>query len=387
MLVSLALTILCALALYALLERYSIPGILGFVAIGGLLGPFGVGFIHPKVLDFSSEFKMLALIIILLRAGLSLKVVDLKMQRRLIVSLSLFPFLLEVLVVAFLLCFFFNWAWELGLLVGMIIAPISPAVVIPYLLQLKDDKNFLNKKIPPVLIASASLDNIWALSLFGIVLSLAQSQSLSWNVFLELPLSVAGGVFVGGILGAGFIYFSNKIDIRDTKKIYIIVSLCVLIIEVGKLFPFSSYLAVMCFALVVLYKNEKLGHRLSIKFSKLWIIAELLLFVLIGAQINMTTFLNFEYWPFLVIGFGLFIRYATINVVLRREVLSLGEKRFMASAFLPKATIQAALGGIPLSLGIAGGEAILALSILSILLSVPLGVFLSRFEQKNLKNS
>lgn len=384
MLTSLAIIILVALLSYALFEKMKLPGILGFIFSGLMFGPHCLNFAHPQILEFTSEFKLLALIIILVRAGFSLKVQELKSNKDLVLNLSLLPLFIEALALALILHLVAGFSLIISLMTGLIVAPIAPAVVIPHMLRLKEDEHFPNKKIPNLLLASASLDNVWVLSLFGVLATLATQTEFTLKTFMIIPVSLINGILLGILIGFILINLFKKFSIRDTKKVFIILFLCVLIKEAANAIPLSSYLAIIGATLIILIKHEDLAHRLAQKFSKLWILAELLLFVLIGLNTDFGSLVALGPWVILLVLGGILVRYGTMILSLKNAPFTPDEKRYAASSFIPKATIQAALGGIPLSLGLPHGHFIMALSTLSILLSVPLGTMLCRFEYKKL---
>ena len=384
MLTSLALLILFAFLSYALFEKIKLPGILGFIFSGLVFGPNCLNLAHPQILEFTTEFKLLALIIILVRAGFSLNVQEIRNEKKVILNLSFFPLIAEAIVISLFLYFAFQFPFILSLITGLIIAPIAPAVVIPQMLRLKDAEAFKNKKLVNTLLASASLDNVWILSVFGVLVSIASQPNLSLNTLTPIPLSLVNGILLGAILGFLLTILFKKVHIRDTKKVFIILFLCVLVKELSIIVPLSSYLAIICASLILLIKLEAVAHRLAQKFAKLWILAELLLFVLIGLNTDIHSLVSLGPWAIALILVGLLIRYGAMMLVLKKEELSLEEKRYAAASFIPKATIQAVLGGIPLSLGLPYGSYILALSTLSIIISVPLGTLLSSFEYKNI---
>lgn len=385
MLSSLALIVLLAFFLYVLFEKLKLPGILGFILTGLALGPHATNLIHPKMIDFSSEFKQLALIIILVRAGLALQMNEIKNNKFQILSLSFIPLCLESLAIALMAHYLLGLDLLMSLLAGIIVSPVAPAVVIPHMLGLKENENFPNKKIPNILLASTSLDNVWALSLFGLLLAfITQGGGTDLKSFLSIPVSLVNGTLIGLLAGYFLVTFFKKFHIRDTKKVLIILFLCVLIKELSNLIPLASYISIVILSLFILHHYEILAHRLALKFAKIWILAELLLFVLIGANTDMATLQNLGPLAFLILGVGFLVRFSGMFLSLKKSTFTLREKAFAGTSFIPKATIQAALGGIPLSLSLPQGEMILALSTLSILISVPLGAILSSYQEKKL---
>jgi NhaP-type Na+/H+ or K+/H+ antiporter len=391
-----------------LFEKFKLPALLGMLAAGILLGKFTGGFflkvlpdgflrnvleyvfIRPEVLQISPELKKCALIVILIRAGLG---INKKILNKVGVHAGLLGFIPCLVEAGFIFAasiLFLGFSYIEAGIISFVIAAVSPAVVVPSMLGLKEKGFGSEKEIPTLVLAGSSLDDVFSITVFGIFINLAGTGvSLSGSgivmELLKIPLSILTGIAAGLILGFILIKIYIKYNTRDTKKaiVFFLISIIFYHIQDVKLFPISALLGVMTIGFVILEKNEEIAHKLSSKFAKIWVLAEVLLFVLIGAEVNISYVLKSGIAGLLIIAIGIGGRSMGVYFSLIKSGLNLKEKLFCVIAYIPKATVQAAIGGIALNLVIAGkinlaggiksGDIILAIAVLSIILTAPLG--------------
>lgn len=382
------ITILGLLANW-ILEKIKIPGILGMLIVGIIMGPHVLDYISPELMRVSADFREIALIIILLRAGLGLDWEALKKVRRSALKLSFIPAVLEGITIMILSMKVFNFSVIQGGILGFIIAAVSPAVVVPAMLQLKEEGVGEKKNIPTLILGGASLDDIVAITIFTSFLSLYGGENINFvGQLLKIPVSIITGIAVGYTVGFIFVRIFETYHIRDTKKVLMILGAAIILMGIEKsvssYIPFSALLGVMAIGFVILLKREVVAKRLSLKFSKIWILAEILLFVLIGAQVDIYVALNAGLIGILIITIGLILRSLGVHASLMGTNLNKKEKMFCTVAYTPKATVQAAIGAVPLSYGVAGGDLILAMAVLSIILTAPLGSMGIRYMKRYL---
>ena len=394
MLTSLCLVFLVGLAMSAICEKIKIPKIIGMLITGLVLGPYVLDCFDPKILGISKELRQMALVIILIKAGLSLNLKDLKVVGLPALLLSFVPATFEICAyVIFMPLFFYNGnyadGWLVGAITGCVLSAVSPAVVVPRMVKLMDEHYGTDKKIPQMILAGASLDDVFVIVLFTTFLGLASEGTFDALAFLDIPSSIILGILLGVIVGfiVNFLFeicykFKNKI--RNSVKVIVIlgVSFGLLFIE-DVLEPYvavSGLLAIMAMSMVVGMRSIKeVTLRLQAKFGKLWIAAELLLFVLVGAAVNIDAIKenpSIVGWSILMIFIALIFRsVGTFLCTLAARGLNWKERLFCIIAYLPKATVQAAIGSVPKDEGLPFGDLVLTTAVLGIIITAPLGAF------------
>lgn len=391
MLLNLAIVIIIALGFSVLFTRLKLPGLLGMIITGALLGPYSQqalsGYIEISSLSFlfisdtlitlSTELRTLALIVILIRAGLGIHKKSLQQIGVHAAKMSFIPGILEglsVMVVAHYLLAL--PLLEAGML-GFIIAAVSPAVIVPAMLHLKESGWGKKKAIPTLILAGASLDDVFAITIFGAFLGAATGSNTSLlQIGLSVPISIMVGIAIGALIGIALVWFFKKFHMRDTKKVLLFLVIAVFFhsLEQGvPSIPIASLIGIMTIGYIILNKYDLLANRLAAKFNKIWVLAEIILFVLIGAQVNILVAADAGTIGVVIIAIGLIARSAGVWLSLLGSNFNAKEKLFCTIAYSPKATVQAAIGAIPLSMGIPSGEIILALAVLSIFITAPLG--------------
>ncbi len=375
---SLSIIILLGLLANALFVKVKLPGLLGMLILGVIIGPHGLDIISPDVMNVSSDFRKIALIVILLRAGFGISREDLSKIGKPALKMSCIPGILEGFVVAYAAVVFLGFSFIQGGILGFIIAAVSPAVIVPQMLKFMENKVGTNKKIPTLILAGASIDDVFAITIFSTFLGLYGGENVNIGIkILEIPVSIIIGVIIGIVFGFIMIWLFKKYHIRDTKKALMILGAAILITAVENLLKskieIAGLLGVMAIGFIILEKMPEVGKRLAGKFNKIWLLAEILLFVLVGAQVDVGVAINAGLIGSIVILVGLIGRSIGVIISLLGTELNWKERFFCVIAYTPKATVQAAMGAIPLSMGVASGDVILAIAVLSILITAPLG--------------
>lgn len=388
MLLSISLIIIISLLLGKIFNLLKLPSILGMLLTGILMGPYLLNLIDNNVLNISTELRQIALIVILIRAGLSLNIKDLKKVGKPAILLSFLPATIEVIVITFLAPLFFDISYVTALIMGSIVAAVSPAVVVPKMISLIDKGYGQNKKIPQMILASASMDDVFVIVLFYSFLKLGQGGSFSFSTLINIPVSIVTGIGIGALVGFLLSLFFKKLHMRDTVKVLIIFALGFLFVTLentlGKIIAISGLIAVMSFGISLNNFYPILSKRLVIKFEKIWVIAEIMLFVLVGALVDVRVLFDLGLLTIVLVVISMIFRISGVYLSLIHTSLNNKEKLFTAVSYLPKATVQAAIGAIPLSLGIENGELILMVSVLAIIITAPIGAILMDKTYKTL---
>lgn len=388
MLFSLALILIIGFAFSGLLNRLRLPGLLGMLATGIILGPFALNLISSEILSVSSELRQIALIVILVRAGLSLHMDDLKKVGRPAILMCFIPATFELVATIILAPIILNVSYIEAAIMGAVLAAVSPAVIVPRMLKMMESGYGKEKNIPQLILAGASVDDVYVIVLFTTFMGMYQGSGFSPFSLVAVPVSIVTGLVVGILGGAMLTWLFKKIHMRDTIKILIILSIafCLVTMEtaIKPYVPMSGLLAVMALGTTILKKYALLARRLSGKFSKIWVGAEILLFVLVGAAVDIRFVAGASFIAVVLILSALVFRICGVYVSLLKTNLTREEKLFCAMAYLPKATVQAAIGSIPLTAGVAAGNTILTVAVLAILITAPMGAIAIDLSYKRL---
>ena len=392
MLLSLALIFLCGMILGKIFSLLKLPSLLGLIITGIILGPYCLNLLDNSILSISADLRELALIIILTRAGLNLDIEDLKKVGRPAVLMCFVPASFEIIGMVLIAPKLFDITLLEAALMGSVVAAVSPAVLVPKMLKLMEEKYGTNKSIPQLLMAGASVDDIFVIVLFASFTSLVKGGTVSALDFIKIPTSIIFGLLAGILIAFVLAKFFTRFHIRDSAKVVIILSISFILVTIensisklfGGIIGFSGLLAVMSTGAYLKSKKAELAKRLSLKYSKLWGAAEIMLFVLVGAAVNINYALNTGLTGIILIFGALIFRMLGVLVSLIKTKLNKKERIFSMIAYCPKATVQAAIGSIPLSLGFASGEIILTIAVLAILITAPLGAFGIEFFYKRL---
>lgn len=380
MLTSLSIIILLGLSLGKCFKLLKMPSLLGMLITGMILGPYALNLLDPSILAVSADLRQLALIVILTRAGLALDLKDLRKVGRPALLMCFVPATFEILGVILLGPPLLGLSLLDSAILGTVLGAVSPAVIVPRMLKLMGQGYGKEHSIPQLILAGASVDDVYVIVLFTAFTSLAKGGSISAVQFLEIPISILLGILTGVVIGLVLIWFFKKFHMRDTVKILIIISLSALLLEfqnfLAGTIPFSGLLAIMSIGITIYQRYQILAERLSNKYNKIWVGAEILLFVLVGATVDLNYALAAGVMSLVIVAAGLLFRVMGVFFSLTGTKLSANERIFAMMAYTPKATVQAAIGGIPLAMGLASGNQILTVAVLSILLTAPLGALL-----------
>lgn len=378
MALSLATIIVLGLLFSWIFEKFKLPGLLGMLILGITMGPYGLNYISQDILVISADLRKIALIIILLRAGLGLNKATLNKVGVPAIKMSCIPGIFEGLTIMIIARFLLGVSFVEAGILGFIIAAVSPAVIVPQMLDLINRRVGEEKGIPTLILAGASVDDVFAITLFTTFLGLYGGSNI--NLFKQLfniPLSIGLGILLGALLGLLMVFLFKKFSIRDTKKVLIILGVAIMFYSLETflegIIPIASLLGVMTIGFILLEKYPEVANRVSSKFNKIWVFAQLLLFVLVGAEVNIYVAIDSGLIGLLIIAIGLMARSVGVLLSVAGTNLNRKEKFFCVISYVPKATVQAAIGAVPLSMGVASGEVILAIAVLSILITAPLG--------------
>ncbi len=379
MLTSLSLIFLLGLLLGSIFNKLKLPSLLGMIFTGIILGPHVLNLLDDSIISISADLRQLALVIILTRAGLSLDITDLKKVGRPAILMCFVPACFEIVGVILIVPKLLGVTLLEAAIMGSVIAAVSPAVIVPRMIKIMEEGYGKEKSIPQLILAGASVDDIFVIVIFTALTGLASGESVSGFRLLEIPISILLGIIIGIICGALLIRFFKKIHMRDSIKIIILLSISFLLIEfehrLDGIIPISGLLAIMSMGIFMKQSYSILASRLSIKYNKLWVAAELLLFVLVGATVDISYALLMGVSAIIIVILALIIRMIGVFICMLKTNLNMKERFFCMIAYMPKATVQAAIGGIPLAMGLACGEKVLTVAVLAILITAPLGAF------------
>ena len=390
MLLSISLILILGMFMGWICRKMKLPALLGMLITGIILGPYGLNLLDGSILGISAELRKIALIIILTRAGLGLDLSGLKKIGRPAVLMCFVPASFELLGMILLAPKLMGLSVLESAVMGAVLAAVSPAVVVPRMVKLMDEGYGVKEGIPQLILAGASVDDVYVIVLFSTFVGMMQGEGASILKFVNIPVSIFFGIAIGLFLGVLLAYFFKKVHIRDTSKVLIILSISFLLVVIeDKLttaITFSSLIAVMFIGIGLQKKREAVAKRLSVKYGKLWVAAEVFLFVLVGATVNIEYLGKIGAKAFVVIIGALIFRMFGVFVCLLGTSLQRKERLFAMMAYTPKATVQAAIGGIPLALGLACGDTVLTVAVLAIVFTAPLGAFAIDLSYKKLLN-
>ena len=383
MLTSLALIFLAGLALASMCQKLKLPRIIGMLAAGILLGPYVLDLFDVSVLGISAELRQMALVIILVKAGLSLNIEDLKKVGRPAILMSFLPALFEILAFVLLAPFVLHISRIEAAIMGAVLGAVSPAVVVPRMVQLMEEGYGTNKSIPQMILAGASLDDVFVIVLFSSFVGMAQGNGAQIMEFVNIPISIVLGILLGAAAGYALAWFFEwnyirQSQIRNSIKVIIVLSVSFLLLAAESwlegIAAVSGLLAIMSMAMTLAMRsNPTVTDRLQKKFGTLWLAAEVILFVLVGAAVDIRYTLQAGVEAVLMIMIGLIFRCVGVWLCMLGTALNRKERLYCVIAYLPKATVQAAIGSVPLALGLPCGNIVLSVAVLSILITAPLG--------------
>ena len=378
MALSLAVIIILGLVANKIFAKFKLPGLLGMLILGIILGPYGFNIISEDLLNISSDLRKIALIVILLRAGFGIKRDTLNRVGKTALKISFIPVVLEGFSIMVFGSYILGISYiEAGIL-GFIIAAVSPAVIVPQMLSLISRRKGEDKGIPTIILAGASVDDVVAITIFTTLVGLYGSGNINiFKQFVTIPISIVLGIGLGISIANILIYLFRRQGMRATKKTLVVLSVAIILTALEdyliNIIPIASLLGVMTIGFIILEKAPYISEQLSSKFNKIWVFAEILLFVLVGAKVNIYVAVDAGLLGLIIIVIGLLARSLGVYISLLGTDLNFKEKLFCIISYIPKATVQAAIGAVPLAAGIPSGEIILALAVLAIMITAPIG--------------
>lgn len=391
MLISIAFMLMLGMFLGWVCRRLRLPGLMGMIFTGILLGPYAFNLIDVSILNISSELRRIALIIILMRAGLSLDLNDLKKVGRPAVLMCFLPACFEILGMVLLAPKLLGITVLDAAIMGAVVGAVSPAVIVPKMLKLIEDGYGTDKGIPQLILAGASVDDVFVIVMFTAFTGLAQGGTVSPLSFVRIPVSILTGSLIGLAAGWVLALYFKRVHMRDTVKVIILLCVAFILVTLEDMYsdivPFSALISVMGMGIALQKKREEAARRLSVKFNKVWVCAEILLFVLVGATVNLRYALSAGLGAVILIFGVLVFRMAGVFCCLAETKLNRKERVFCMIGYMPKATVQAAIGGMPLAMGLACGDIVLTVAVLAILITAPLGAFLIDLTYKRFLQS
>ena len=377
MLFSIACILLSGLLLGCLFFFFLLPSLLGMILVGIIMSPYALDLIDESILNISADLRQIALVIILTRAGLSLNLSDLKKVGRPAVLMCFLPACAELAGTVLLAPALLGVSLLDAAIMGSVIAAVSPAVIVPRMIRFIEEGYGTDKSIPQLILAGASVDDVFVIVIFTAFTSLASTGNIKASSFLQIPISIILGILAGMITGTLLVKFFRSFHMRDSIKLLIILSFSFLLIELQNrlegIIPLSGLLAIMSLGIIINQKYNVLSHRLSQKYNKLWVAAEIFLFVLVGATVDLKYAISAGISSIVLVLGALLFRMAGVLLSLISTPLNKKEKLFCMIAYTPKATVQAAIGAIPLAMGLPCGQIVLTVAVLSILITAPLG--------------
>lgn len=390
MLLSISLILILGMFMGWICQKIKLPSLLGMLITGIVLGPYVLNLLDDSILGISAELRKIALIIILTRAGLGLDLSGLKKIGRPAVLMCFVPASFELIGMILLAPKLMGLTVLEAAIMGAVLAAVSPAVVVPRMVKLMDEGYGVNEGIPQLILAGASVDDVYVIVLFSTFVGMMQGEGASIFKFVNIPISIFLGIAIGLLIGVLLAYFFKKMHIRDTSKVLIILSISFLLVvmedKLSTPITFSALIAIMFIGIGLQKKRETVAKRLSVKYGKLWVAAEVFLFVLVGATVNIGYLGKVGVKALIVIIGALVFRMFGVFVCLLGTSLKRKERLFTMLAYTPKATVQAAIGGIPLALGFTCGDLVLTVAVLAIVLTAPLGAFAIDLSYKKLLN-
>ena len=386
MIVSIAELLILGLVVDWAFRKLTVPGLVGMLFLGILFGPYALGLVNPELLTVSVDFRLIALIIILLRAGFELSKDTLNRVGGRVLLLAVVPAVVESVVIMVLGPPLLGLSLLESAILGSILAAVSPAVVVPLMIRFMEQGKGAEKGIPTIVLAAASLDDVFVIIVYSVLIGIytGSSANIAWQL-AGIPISILTGTVAGLVIGAILFWLFRRFNPRATKRVLVLLALSVLLVRAELVMqswvPFAALLAVMAMGFIILEKDEHMAHEISAKLGKIWVFAEIVLFTMVGAEVNLQIALEAGLAGAVIIGLGLIVRSIGTYACLLGSDLNKQERMFVVVSYLPKATVQAAIGGAPLAamvlagMDTAAGEIILAVAVLSIVLTAPLGAW------------
>lgn len=388
MVMSLGVIFIVGLVFSGIFKKLKLPSLVGMLITGMIVGPNVLDLMDQGFLENSDELRKIALTIILLRAGLAIDVNVLRKIGKNVIILSIVPAFFEMIIVSVVAMVIFNFDFVNALLLGTVIAAVSPAVVVPFMLRLMENKKTQHRSIPQLIMASASLEDVFVIILFFSALNLSVSQEFNFIIVISLIISIVLGLLGGIILGVVTTIIFRRFEVVDSAKAITLLAISFLFLTLegymDGVIKFSGLIAIMTLGVTTLTLNKKDALIVGSKFKEIWVAAEIVLFVLVGGALDIDYAIKGIGYSLIVIAIGLLFRFIGIYVSLYKSKYTWNEKKFIMISFIPKATVQAAIGPVALTMGLASGNVILSVSVTAILITAPLGSYLMSLNQNKI---
>ena len=380
MVLSLGIILILGFLVGCVLSKIKLPGLVGMIIVGLVIGPYCLGLIDDSILAISTELRQIALVIILTRSGLNLDIESLKKIGRPAILMSFIPATLEIIGVTLISLLMLEISVFEAMLLGSVLAAVSPAVVSPRMIKLIEDRLGERHQVPKLILAGSSVDDIYVIVLFYVFLGLVENNVFNITSILTIPLTITLGILIGILVGLLLSYILKKTNFKITINVLLVLSTSFLMIGLENILKeyvsISSLLGIMVMGVILLFKEPIKSKELSVGYNNLWIFFEIILFVLVGATVDFSYAVNNSLTAILILVVGLLFRTLGVLICLIKTNLNKKERLFTVFSYLPKATVQASIGGIALSLGLYCGSIILTVSVISILITAPIGALL-----------
>lgn len=377
MLTGLAIIFITGILFGQVAERLHLPKLVGMIVAGIIFGPYGIDYISPEIMNISGELRRFALVIILTRAGLSLDIKDLKKVGRPAILMCFVPAAFELVSTTLIAPVLFNISYGDAALLGAVLGAVSPAVVVPRMIKLMEKGYGTEKSIPQLVLTGASADDVFVIVIFTALMTIQQGGSVSGYTFVQIPLSIIWGVIVGIVTGFVVNRVFTRFEIGLTVKTIVLLSISFGLLEfenqLAEYVSVSGLIAVMTMGIIIYQLNNEMAKKISVQYNQLWIAGEIVLFVLVGAEVDMTYAINAGVMAMFLVIFALMFRMLGVFMCLVKTELNKGERFFCMIAYTPKATVQAAIGALPLTAGLGCGQLILTVAVLAIIITAPFG--------------
>lgn len=387
MFLNLIIILFLGLLTSSIFKAVKLPSLLGLIILGVIISPYHFDFIHRDVLSNAPQLRTLALIVLLLKAGLGINIHTIKALGPQAIKMSILPCVLEGIIAAFISFHILGISLLEAAMLGFILAGVSPAIVIPSMLELKNASVGSKKDVPTMILAGASIDSVLAIALFTAIASIEVGSTQTFNsLILFIPFRMTGGIFLG--IFSGYIFnliplYKNTV-IKDFFSLILLLSFSFFVLQIGDYLRLTGLLGLLSMGIIISYKSETLAKKLQGSLNKIWIFAQIFLFVLIGASVDIKVAVNAGLLGLVIILCGLAARSIGVLISLKGSSLNKKERLFSIIAYTPKATVQAAIGGIPLTMGFASGDLILAIAVLAIMITAPIGAIAIKVSSKRL---
>lgn len=374
MIASIALIVILGLVASRLFAKVGLPGLLGMIIVGIVIGPQGLDLLDPVILEYATDIRLIALVVILLRAGLGMEKELLRSVGTLAIKMSALPCLLEGFTIMGIAHLLLDLPLVEAGMLGFIVAAVSPAVIVPAMLQIKEQGWGMKQGVPVIILAGASVDDVFAITLFTAFLEMTlQSGSTLLGHVSRIPIQIVGGILLGALMGLGLSLLLRRVKVSHLESMGLILAGAFVVLLMGEHLGVAGLLGVMTLGFLLLEKAADRSARMEQSLNQVWFFAQIFLFVLIGAEVNLSTAWEAGPMGLIIIGGGLLARALGVVLALLGSRLTVKERLFMIIAYVPKATVQAAIGGIPLAMGIASGSTILAIAVLAVVITASLG--------------